>query len=77
MACFICGREANPIPRTFDGDGISCNSCGDYIVSGTIFYMDSWKELTPAQRLQALSSAKSHARPGKLPVITSHSYEPR
>jgi hypothetical protein len=74
MNCPICGKHADSLPRTFDGDGFRCVSCGDYRISGTVLRLESWKNLGPSQRLQALANAKAQAKPGKLPIITSYSY---
>jgi hypothetical protein len=74
MNCPICGKTANPLPRTFDGDGFRCASCGDYGISGTVLVLERWKNLGPMQRLQALANAKVQAKPGKLPIITDYSF---
>ena len=74
MNCAICGNQADPLPRTFDGDGFRCASCGDYEISGTVLRLESWKNLGPVQRLQALGNAKMQAKPGKLPIVTSYSF---
>jgi hypothetical protein len=74
MNCAICGNQADPLPRTFDGDGFRCASCGDYGISGSVPGLESWKNLGPSQKLQALANAKMQAKPGKLPIITSYSF---
>jgi hypothetical protein len=72
MKCAICGSHAEELPRTFDGDGFRCVTCGDYIIAGTVLRLEQWKNLGPSQRLQALTKAKLEAQPGKLPKITSY-----
>jgi hypothetical protein len=74
LNCAVCGNKADPLPRTFDGDGFRCASCGDYGISGTVPALEKWKNLGPSQRLEALANAKKQAKPGKLPIITSYSF---
>jgi hypothetical protein len=74
MNCAICGSHADPLPRTFDGDGYRCGTCGDYGIAGTILGLERWENLDRGGRLQALSSAKTQAKPGKLSIITSYSF---
>jgi hypothetical protein len=74
MNCAICGGHADPLPRTFDGKGFRCATCGDYGIAGTVLSLETWENLGPSQRLQALTNAKTQAKPGKLPIITSYSF---
>jgi len=74
MNCPICGKQADALPRLVDAEGFRCASCGDYEISGTVLRLDSWKNLGPGQRLQALANAKMQAKPGKLPIVTSYSF---
>jgi hypothetical protein len=74
MNCAICGNHADPLPRTFDGDGFRCATCGDYGISGTVLSLERWKNLRSEQRVQALKNAKTQAKPGKLPIITDYSF---
>jgi hypothetical protein len=39
-----------------------------------VLRLESWKNLGPGQRLQALANAKMQAKPGKLPIVTSYSF---
>jgi hypothetical protein len=74
MNCAVCGNQAEQLPRTFDGEGFRCATYGDYGIAGTVLILESWKNLDRSRRLQALSSAKMQAAPGKLPMITSYSF---
>jgi hypothetical protein len=74
MNCAICGNYADPLPRTFDGDGFHCVTCGDYGIAGSVLASEGWENLRPSQRFQALTNAKRQAEPGKLPKITTYSF---
>jgi hypothetical protein len=74
MNCPICGNHAEPLPRTFDGDGFRCATCGDYGIVGSVLSLDSWENLSHSQRRQALANAKMQAEPGKLPKTTTYSF---
>jgi hypothetical protein len=74
MNCAICGNQAAPLPRTFDGEGFRCVTCGDYGIAGSVLASESWENLGLSQRLQALTNAKMKAEPGKLPKITTYSF---
>jgi hypothetical protein len=72
MDCPICGNNADPLPKTFDGDGFQCKTCGDYGISDTLL-KTRWESLGQNERRQALESAKRQAEPGKLPMIMTYS----
>jgi hypothetical protein len=72
MNCAMCGNQADPLPRTFDGDGFHCATCGDYGISGSVLGSESWENL--GRRLQALTNAKMQAEPGNLPKINTYSF---
>jgi hypothetical protein len=74
MKCPVCGSPAEPLPRTFEGDGYRCKACGDFGISGTVPSLEKWEKLDRGGRLQALATAKSQAKPGELPKITSYSF---
>ncbi|MGY4370574.1 hypothetical protein ACVW1A_006639 [Bradyrhizobium sp. LB1.3] len=73
MHCAVCGKPAEPLPKTHDGDGFHCATCGDYVVSGTVITSRWLEGRSPTELLKALENAKRQAQPGKLPVITTYS----
>jgi hypothetical protein len=63
MQCPVCrGQAENLTPTTLDGVVVSCHSCGDYRISGTIFY--AFTRLQDEKRVAALAAAKTAARAG-------------
>ena len=74
MKCPVCGNHADPLPTTFDGEGYRCATCGEYGISRSVLGPEGgWEKLDRGGRLRALARAKSEAKPGDLPKITSYS----
>jgi hypothetical protein len=73
MDCYICGKEAELLPRTLEGDAVRCLICGDYEISGTLPQTTAWQNAGISQRLRALENAKRQAPPGRRPKLTSYS----
>ena len=72
MHCPVCRNAAEPLPKTHDGDGFHCATCGDYVIAGAVVTTRWLEKRSPAERLKALENAKLQAQPGKLPVITTY-----
>lgn len=72
MICPVCGEQAERLPRTFDGEGVRCNNCGDYGITGSVLASEDWQWLEQSQRLDALRNAKRQTEPGNLSKITTY-----
>ena len=73
MECLVCANAAaEEIPPTIEGDAVSCPSCGEYEISGSVYAPGLLKALEPAKHKDALARAKVHATIGKLPRITTY-----
>lgn len=67
MQCPVCsGKAENLTPNTMEGVVIGCTECGDYRISGGVFY--AFTRLQADQRRAALADARQTARHG-WPVI--------
>jgi len=73
MDCPICGAPAKDLPNAMDGKSISCSSCGDYDVAGSVYDSGKLQELEPEWRQRALGKARRWAESGKRPKITTYS----
>ena len=63
MQCPVCrGQAENLTPNTLEGVVISCQSCGDYRISGNVFY--AFTHLQDEKRAAALAAAKVATRAG-------------
>lgn len=75
MQCPVCrGQAENLTPATLEGVVVSCQSCGDYRISGTAFY--GFMRMHDDKRAAALAAAKTSTRSG-WPTISRASIEAR
>ena len=75
MDCPICetrAKEANA--RTLDGITVQCPECGEYDIARTVYKTGMLARLDLDSRHDALEKVKREAKPGKRPMITSHSF---
>jgi hypothetical protein len=70
MQCPVCAAQAkNLTPATYDGVVVSCPTCGDYQVTGTVF--NKLLKLAPEYRTDVLQRAKARACLGARPTIST------
>jgi hypothetical protein len=63
MQCPVCrGQAENLTPNTLEGVVVSCQSCGDYKISGNAFY--AFTRLQDERRAAVLAAAKTAASAG-------------
>lgn len=71
MQCPVCsGKADNLTPSTMEGVVIACTECGDYRISGGVFY--EFTRLQADQRRAALANARQVSKHG-WPMIGSAS----
>jgi hypothetical protein len=70
--CPICGYEAKVLDPTGYSSGFDCSRHGRFKVSGSL--MSSTNHFTQVQWAAALEKAKTEAKPGELPIITSYCF---
>jgi hypothetical protein len=67
MQCPVCsGKAENLTPNTMEGVVVGCTECGDYRISGGVFY--AFTRMQADQRRAALADARLTAKHG-WPVI--------
>ena len=75
MQCPVCrGQAENLTPNTLEGVVVSCSTCGDYRISGTVFY--AFSRLQDDKRAAALAAAKM-ASPTGWPAICRSAIDTR
>jgi hypothetical protein len=70
MLCEVCERPAvDRTPPGYDGVKISCPTCGNYSLAGSV--KKTFRQLSPDNRRRALEKAKAHASLGMRPLISA------
>ena len=70
MQCPVCAAQAkNLTSATYDGVVVSCPTCGEYQVTGTVF--NKLLKLAPEYRADVLQRAKERACLGARPTIST------
>jgi hypothetical protein len=69
--CEICGDQARDrTPPGYDGVTISCPTCGNYSIAGSV--RNKFRQLSLDERRKALQKAKAHGSLLAGPLIAGH-----